>query len=58
MKIELASSCGFCFGVKRAIKMAESAGTATTIGELIHNAEEIKRLKINLALKLLAEFLK
>lgn len=54
MKIELASSCGFCFGVKRAIKMAESAGTAATIGELIHNAEEIKRLKDKFGVKTLS----
>lgn len=54
MKIELASSCGFCFGVKRAIKMAESAGSAATIGELIHNAEEIKRLKDKFGVKTLS----
>ena len=50
MKIELAKNYGFCFGVKRAIKIAEnSAGsqdsTSATIGELIHNSLEIDNLK-------------
>lgn len=45
MKIELASSYGFCFGVKRAIKIAEGSRDSATYGELIHNADEISRLK-------------
>lgn len=44
MQIELAKDYGFCFGVKRAIKKAEKIGNAATIGELIHNNEEISRL--------------
>ncbi len=47
MEIRLAKSYGFCFGVKRAIKIAENSQNASTIGPLIHNNEEIKRLKIN-----------
>lgn len=47
MKIKLAQNYGFCFGVKRAIKIAESAKGASTIGPLIHNNEEILRLKEN-----------
>ena len=47
MKIELAKSYGFCFGVKRAIKIAEDSKGATTYGELIHNPLEIERLKNN-----------
>ena len=47
MQIELAKSYGFCFGVKRAIKIAENSKNASTIGPLIHNNEEIKRLKEN-----------
>ena len=47
MEIKLAKSYGFCFGVKRAIKIAENAQNATTIGPLIHNNEEINRLKEN-----------
>ncbi|CAD7287419.1 4-hydroxy-3-methylbut-2-enyl diphosphate reductase [Campylobacter majalis] len=53
MKIELASSYGFCFGVKRAIKIAENAKDAATIGPLIHNNEEINRLRQNFNVKTL-----
>ncbi len=45
MKIELAESYGFCFGVKRAIKIAEENRNSATYGPLIHNANEISRLK-------------
>ena len=45
MKIELAKSYGFCFGVKRAIEIAENSSGAVTYGELIHNPLEINRLK-------------
>lgn len=45
LRIELASSYGFCFGVKRAIKIAEGSRDSATYGELIHNADEISRLK-------------
>ena len=45
MEIKLAKSYGFCFGVKRAIKIAENAGNAVTIGPLIHNNAEINRLR-------------
>ncbi len=45
MKIELASSYGFCFGVKRAIKIAEEHPGSKTYGPLIHNKDEISRLK-------------
>lgn len=47
MKIKIAQKYGFCFGVKRAIKIAEGAKGASTIGPLIHNNEEISRLKEN-----------
>jgi 4-hydroxy-3-methylbut-2-enyl diphosphate reductase len=47
LEIRLAKSYGFCFGVKRAIEIAESSRDATTIGPLIHNNEEINRLKSN-----------
>ncbi len=47
MEIKLAKSYGFCFGVKRAIEIAENSKDATTIGPLIHNNEEINRLKEN-----------
>ena len=45
MKIELASSYGFCFGVKRAIDIAEAHRGSVTYGPLIHNKDEINRLK-------------
>ena len=45
MKIELAESYGFCFGVKRAIKIAEENKNAATYGPLIHNSKEINRLE-------------
>ncbi len=45
MKIELAQNYGFCFGVKRAIKITEQHQNSTTYGPLIHNSKEIERLK-------------
>lgn len=53
MKIELANKYGFCFGVKRAIQIAEEHQNAFTFGPLIHNNLEIDRLKVkfNVGLK-------
>lgn len=45
MKVKLASSYGFCFGVKRAIEIAEKYEDSATMGPLIHNQNEIDRLK-------------
>jgi len=45
MEIKLASNYGFCFGVKRAIKIAEDYKNSSTMGPLIHNQDEINRLK-------------
>ncbi|WP_418179659.1 4-hydroxy-3-methylbut-2-enyl diphosphate reductase [Aliarcobacter lanthieri] len=45
MKIELASNYGFCFGVKRAINIAQKYTNSATMGPLIHNQDEINRLK-------------
>ncbi len=45
MKIELASSYGFCYGVKRAINIAQKHENSLTYGPLIHNKDEINRLK-------------
>jgi len=47
LKIELAKSYGFCYGVKRAIKIAEEHPGSATFGPLIHNKDEIERLKKN-----------
>jgi len=45
LKIELAKSYGFCYGVKRAIKIAEEHPNSATFGPIIHNIDEINRLK-------------
>ena len=45
MNVKLASSYGFCFGVKRAIQIAEKHKNSATMGPLIHNQNEIDRLK-------------
>lgn len=49
MKIEIADKAGFCFGVKRAIELAENAaaqyGEIATLGELIHNEHAVKALE-------------
>lgn len=45
MKIELAENYGFCFGVKRAIDIAQKHISSSTMGPLIHNEDEINRLK-------------
>ena len=47
MEIRLAENYGFCFGVKRAIEIAEESKNAYTYGPLIHNREEISRLQEN-----------
>jgi len=45
----LAKHAGFCFGVKRAIQIAQDAAAANgvvySLGSLIHNSREIERLK-------------
>ena len=58
MKIELAESYGFCFGVKRAIKIAEEHQNSATYGPLIHNSLEIKRLEQNYRVGLVEDFKK
>ncbi len=49
MFIEVADKAGFCFGVKRAIELAESAaakyGEVFTLGELIHNEHAVAELE-------------
>jgi len=45
LEIEIAKSYGFCFGVKRAIKIAEENPGSSTLGPLIHNNMEIERLE-------------
>ncbi|RMH02453.1 MAG: 4-hydroxy-3-methylbut-2-enyl diphosphate reductase [Aquificota bacterium] len=52
IEILVAKHAGFCFGVKRAINLAEFASSLAqkgrrvfTIGPLIHNPQEVKRLE-------------
>ena len=49
MEVILADYLGFCYGVKRAIKIArENAsadGTSCTLGPIIHNPQMVERLK-------------
>lgn len=45
MQIKIAKSLGFCFGVKRAIGIAQEHRGSVTIGPLIHNNAEINRLQ-------------
>lgn len=56
MKIELAENYGFCFGVKRAIKIAEENQNASTYGPLIHNSKEINRLETDFNVRLTENF--
>ena len=51
MTIEKAKSYGFCFGVKRAVEIAEESKNAVTLGPLIHNPLEIERLAKNYNVK-------
>lgn len=43
-KITLADAAGFCFGVKKAIDVAEKMDEAFIFGSLIHNPQEVARL--------------
>ncbi len=52
VKVIVAPHAGFCFGVERAIELAEEASKYTksgkkvfTFGPLIHNPQEVKRLR-------------
>ena len=49
LEVILADYLGFCYGVKRAIKIArENAapdGSACTLGPIIHNPQMVERLK-------------
>ena len=49
MKITVADSAGFCFGVQRAVDMAfqtaQEGTPACTLGELIHNPWIVERLR-------------
>lgn len=55
MEVILADKYGFCFGVKRAIKITEKIAqnnpNTLTLGPLIHNPLEINRLEKNFGVK-------
>jgi 4-hydroxy-3-methylbut-2-enyl diphosphate reductase len=51
LQVKIAERCGFCFGVKRAIKLAEENKNSMTLGPLIHNKKEINRLENNFNVK-------
>ena len=48
IRIEIAENAGFCFGVRRAVEIAEKAaeihGKVCTLGELIHNEAVVEEL--------------
>ena len=49
MRVELARTAGFCYGVRRAVRMAEAAAEqgrpCVMLGPIIHNRDEIARLE-------------
>ena len=50
MIVRLADKCGFCHGVRTAIKTAEQAlnrtgGSVCSLGPVIHNSDEVERLQ-------------
>ncbi len=49
-KIEIDPGAGFCFGVEEVIKTAETrlreGETLYGLGDMVHNAAEVKRLQI------------
>ncbi len=50
MKVEVAPGAGFCFGVKRALRLAFEAarggdGPIVTLGPIIHNPQVVERLE-------------
>lgn len=50
MEIKIDKKSGFCFGVERAISMAEKEATSKEklycLGEIVHNSQEVNRLRI------------
>ncbi len=45
MKVTVADSCGFCYGVRRAVEMAQKVAPGThTLGPIIHNPQVVGKL--------------
>ncbi|MDD5505729.1 MAG: bifunctional 4-hydroxy-3-methylbut-2-enyl diphosphate reductase/30S ribosomal protein S1, partial [Candidatus Omnitrophica bacterium] len=49
MRINIAKSAGFCFGVKRALdiasKLTKAAGNVYMLGDIVHNEDVSKRIE-------------
>ena len=48
MRVIQAQSAGFCYGVERAVRMAEeaaAAGGCVMLGSIIHNDSVVRRLE-------------
>ena len=50
MEIYVADPCGFCYGVKRAVDIAQTPikgynDSIATLGELVHNPRVVKKLE-------------
>ena len=45
LTVTVAASAGYCFGVKRAVELAEKNAPAVTIGPLIHNRDAVSELE-------------
>ena len=43
-RILVAEHAGFCFGVRRAVDLAQAAAPARTLGPIIHNAQVVEQL--------------
>lgn len=49
MEIRIAENCGFCYGVKRAVNMAQDTSDqlerSYTLGPIIHNPQVVSNLE-------------
>ncbi len=45
MKVFIARPCGFCFGGKRTVDIANNIGNAYTLGPLLHNEQLVEKLR-------------
>ena len=49
MKVSLAKSAGFCFGVRRAIKIAldtaKSEAKVEVLGDIVHNEDVVREIR-------------
>ncbi|MEW6230582.1 MAG: hypothetical protein AB1700_21265, partial [Bacillota bacterium] len=48
LRLSVSGRTGFCYGVRRAVEIAEKAGSegvAFTLGPLVHNPHVVQRLR-------------